>query len=114
MAAGLAGGLTTGDVAGAVTAAQAGKNAVENNTLSSEKFGQSDCLTMSPAVCGKAKELNQRILDKGLPSVGKMRDKLASCPDDACRKAAWMDYRSASDATISTLKEMALRLSDQP
>ena len=31
LAAGLAGGLTTGDVAGAVTAAQAGKNAVENN-----------------------------------------------------------------------------------
>ncbi|MEQ5126057.1 hemagglutinin repeat-containing protein [Providencia alcalifaciens] len=108
LAAGLAGGLSTGDAAGAVTAAQAGKNAVENNALSSDKFGQSDCLTMSPAACGKAKELNQRILDKGLPSVETMRDKLASCQDDACRKAAWVDYRAASDATISTLKEMAL------
>ncbi|WP_375084028.1 hypothetical protein ACE2AL_04090 [Providencia sp. SKLX074055] len=63
---------------------------------------------MSPAACGKAKELNQRILDKGLPSVETMRDKLTSCQDDACRKAAWADYRAASDATISTLKEMAL------
>nr|WP_231128965.1 VENN motif pre-toxin domain-containing protein [Proteus hauseri] len=35
LAAGLAGGLTTGDMAGAVTAAQVGKNAVENNSLSS-------------------------------------------------------------------------------
>ena len=33
LAAGLAGGLTTGDMAGAVTAAQAGKNAVENNAV---------------------------------------------------------------------------------
>lgn len=81
---------------------------VENNALSSDKLGKSDCLTMSPAACGKAKELNQRILDKGLPSVEMMRDKLASCQDDACRKAAWTDYRAASDATISTLKEMAL------
>ena len=63
---------------------------------------------MSPAACGKAKELNQRILDKGLPSVETMRDKLASCQDDACRKAAWVDYRVASEATINTLKEMAL------
>ena len=34
LAAGLAGGLATGDTGGAVTAAQAGKNAVENNALS--------------------------------------------------------------------------------
>ncbi|WP_435954717.1 VENN motif pre-toxin domain-containing protein [Dryocola sp. BD626] len=34
LAAGLAGGMATGDTAGAVTAAQAGKNAVENNALS--------------------------------------------------------------------------------
>ena len=108
LASGLAGGLTTGDVAGAITGSQAAKNAVENNALSSDKLGKSDCLTMSPAACGKAKELNQRILDKGLPSVETMRDKLASCQDDACRKAAWTDYRAASDATISTLKEMAL------
>ncbi|WP_162556790.1 VENN motif pre-toxin domain-containing protein, partial [Proteus sp. TJ1640] len=33
LASGLAGGLTTGDMAGAVTAAQAGKNAVENNAF---------------------------------------------------------------------------------
>ena len=33
LAAGLAGGLSTGDAAGAVTAAQAGKNAVENNLM---------------------------------------------------------------------------------
>ncbi len=34
LAAGLAGGLATGDTGGAVTAGQAGKNAVENNALS--------------------------------------------------------------------------------
>jgi filamentous hemagglutinin len=34
LAAGLAGGMATGDTAGALTAAQAGKNAVENNALS--------------------------------------------------------------------------------
>ncbi|WP_228407189.1 VENN motif pre-toxin domain-containing protein [Proteus faecis] len=33
LASGLAGGLTTGDMAGVVTAAQAGKNAVENNAV---------------------------------------------------------------------------------
>ncbi|WP_337237656.1 VENN motif pre-toxin domain-containing protein [Proteus faecis] len=33
LASGLAGGLTTGDMAGAVTAAQAGKNAFENNAV---------------------------------------------------------------------------------
>jgi len=34
LAVGLAGGITTGDTAGAITAAQTGKNAVENNALS--------------------------------------------------------------------------------
>ncbi|WP_193556642.1 VENN motif pre-toxin domain-containing protein [Erwinia persicina] len=37
LAAGLAGGLATGDTGGAVTAGQAGKNAVENNSLSGDK-----------------------------------------------------------------------------
>ncbi|TKJ77430.1 VENN motif pre-toxin domain-containing protein, partial [Erwinia persicina] len=37
LAAGLAGGLSTGDTGGAVTAGQAGKNAVENNYLSSKQ-----------------------------------------------------------------------------
>ncbi|AWK41014.1 hypothetical protein GPY51_24040 [Photorhabdus laumondii subsp. laumondii] len=58
--------------------------------------------------CGKAKELSQRILDKGLPSVEDMRGKLASCQDDSCRKGVWTAYRQASDATINTLKQMAL------
>ncbi|MNG65607.1 Filamentous hemagglutinin [compost metagenome] len=38
LAAGLAGGLATGDTGGAVTAGQAGKNAVENNYLSSKQI----------------------------------------------------------------------------
>ncbi|HHK8228241.1 TPA: VENN motif pre-toxin domain-containing protein, partial [Serratia marcescens] len=38
LAAGLAGGLATGDTAGAVTDGQAGKNAVENNYLSSKQI----------------------------------------------------------------------------
>ncbi|MEQ4925320.1 VENN motif pre-toxin domain-containing protein, partial [Proteus hauseri] len=37
LAAGLAGGISTGNIEGAVTAAQTGKNAVENNHLSPEK-----------------------------------------------------------------------------
>ena len=41
LAAGLAGGLTTGDVAGAVTAAQAGKNAVENNSMAGDEARKS-------------------------------------------------------------------------
>ncbi|WP_433915348.1 VENN motif pre-toxin domain-containing protein [Serratia symbiotica] len=40
LAAGLAGGLATGDTGGAVTAAQTGKNAVENNALSANDFGK--------------------------------------------------------------------------
>lgn len=38
LASGLVGGLTTGDVAGAITAAQAGKNAVENNYLHAKQI----------------------------------------------------------------------------
>lgn len=41
LAAGLAGGLATGDTGGAVTAGQAGKNAVENNSLSGDKARES-------------------------------------------------------------------------
>ncbi|WP_434525634.1 hypothetical protein [Photorhabdus asymbiotica] len=37
-----------------------------------------------------------------------MRDKLATCQDDSCRKGIWAEYRQASDATINTLKQMAL------
>ncbi|MGU9760052.1 hemagglutinin repeat-containing protein [Serratia marcescens] len=42
LAAGLAGGLATGDTAGAVTGGQAGKNAVDNNYLSSTEARQLD------------------------------------------------------------------------
>ncbi|QXF32711.1 hypothetical protein CE143_05630 [Photorhabdus luminescens] len=79
---------------------------IENNALASRNLG--DCRTLSPEACGKAKELSQRILDKGLPSVEDMRGKLASCQDDSCRKGVWTEYRQASDATINTLKQMAL------
>ncbi len=44
LASGLAGGLATGDTGGAVTAAQAGKNAVENNFLSSTSSEKRDAL----------------------------------------------------------------------
>ncbi|MCC8422425.1 hemagglutinin repeat-containing protein [Photorhabdus thracensis] len=106
LAAGLAGGIAGDSTASALTGAQAGKNAVENNALASRNLG--DCRTLSPEACGKAKELSQRILDKGLPSVEDMRGKLASCQDDSCRKGVWTEYRQASDATINTLKQMAL------
>ncbi|WP_391529420.1 hypothetical protein [Photorhabdus akhurstii] len=79
---------------------------IENNALASRNLG--DCRTLSPEACGKAKELSQRILDKGLPSVEDMRGKLASCQDDSCRKGVWTEYRQASDATINSLKQMAL------
>jgi filamentous hemagglutinin len=42
LAAGLAGGMATGDTAGAVTAAQAGKNAVENNLLGGNEWMQGE------------------------------------------------------------------------
>ena len=42
LAAGVAGGLATGDTAGAVTGGQAGKNAVYNNYLSSTEARQLD------------------------------------------------------------------------
>ncbi|WP_338860837.1 NucA/NucB deoxyribonuclease domain-containing protein [Xenorhabdus griffiniae] len=79
---------------------------IENNALASRNLD--DCRTLSPEACGKAKELSQRILDKGLPSVEDMRGKLASCQDDSCRKGVWTEYRQASDATINSLKQMAL------
>ncbi|WP_236650488.1 hemagglutinin repeat-containing protein [Photorhabdus laumondii] len=106
LAAGLAGGIAGDSTGSAITGAQAGKNAIENNALASRNLG--DCRTMSPEACGKAKELSQRILDKGLPSVEDMRGKLASCQDDSCRKGVWTEYRQASDATINSLKQMAL------
>ncbi|WP_274605287.1 VENN motif pre-toxin domain-containing protein [Erwinia persicina] len=46
LAAGLAGGLSTGDTGGAVTAGQAGKNAVENNALSDIAQAQSEGKTL--------------------------------------------------------------------
>jgi filamentous hemagglutinin len=46
LASGLAGGLATGDTGGAVTAAQAGKNAVENNALSDIAQAQSEGKTL--------------------------------------------------------------------
>ncbi|WP_289997890.1 hemagglutinin repeat-containing protein, partial [Photorhabdus laumondii] len=64
LAAGLAGGIAGDSTASALTGAQAGKNAIENNALASRNLG--DCRTLSPEACGKAKELSQRILDKGL------------------------------------------------
>ncbi|PQQ41105.1 hypothetical protein C6H65_11405 [Photorhabdus luminescens] len=63
---------------------------------------------MSPEECGKAKELSQRILNKGLPSVEDMRGKLASCQDDSCHKGVWTEYWQANDTTINSLKQMAL------
>ncbi|GAA2307186.1 hemagglutinin repeat-containing protein [Glycomyces scopariae] len=42
LAAGLAGGLATGDTAGGMTAAQTGKNAVENNLLGATSSGKLD------------------------------------------------------------------------
>lgn len=67
-----------------------------------------DCRTMSAAACGKAQELSQKILDKGLPSVEDIRDKLAACQDDTCKTAMWAEYRQASEATVENLKQMAL------
>jgi len=46
LAAGVAGGLATGDTGGAVTAGQAGKNAVENNALSDIAQAQSEGKTL--------------------------------------------------------------------
>ena len=106
LAAGPAGGIAGDSSAGVLTGAQAGKNAAENNALASRDLG--DCRTMSAEACGKAKELSQKILDKNLPSVEDMRDKLAACQDDSCKQTVWQEYRQASDKTIETLKQMAL------
>ena len=65
LSSGLAGGLVADSTASAVYAAQAGKVTAENNTLASRNLG--DCKTLSPEACGKAKELSQKILEKGLP-----------------------------------------------
>ncbi|MDY0972291.1 VENN motif pre-toxin domain-containing protein, partial [Siccibacter turicensis] len=106
LASGLAGGLAGDSTQSAAYAAQTGKTTVENNALASRNIG--DCRTMSPEACGKARELSQKILDKGLPSVEDMRDKLSACTDDGCKKSIWSEYRRASDATIDTLKQMGL------
>ena len=60
LAAGLAGGLATSDTGGAVTAAQAGKNAVENNYLSDAQKAQKDkeiaaCQTLACKAGAQAK-----------------------------------------------------------
>ncbi|WP_240043961.1 VENN motif pre-toxin domain-containing protein, partial [Erwinia persicina] len=68
LAAGLAGGLATGDTGGAVTAGQAGKNAVENNALSvkenqsriEETLKQAGNHAGEQAVTDKYKEISVR------------------------------------------------------
>ncbi|MBU3892795.1 VENN motif pre-toxin domain-containing protein [Serratia rubidaea] len=61
LAAGLAGGLATGDTAGGVTAAQTGKNAVENNALNAD---QSLAFDKELSECRKGGGNCQGVIDK--------------------------------------------------
>ncbi|QHA87158.1 hypothetical protein FO014_09490 [Serratia rhizosphaerae] len=61
LAAGLAGGLVTGDTAGGVTAAQTGKNAVENNALNAD---QSLAFDKELSECRKGGGNCQGVIDK--------------------------------------------------
>nr|WP_301292294.1 hemagglutinin repeat-containing protein [Erwinia aphidicola] len=54
LASGLAGGLATGDTGGAVTAAQAGKNAVENNALSGKDAQEKNSIELALSETGLA------------------------------------------------------------
>ncbi|MBD8109418.1 cytidine deaminase-like fold-containing protein, partial [Erwinia persicina] len=79
LAAGLAGGLATGDTGGAVTAGQAGKNAVENNYLSvSEKteleIAKQKLNSKDPAEREQAQQKVNELREKDIASDQKVID----------------------------------------
>uniref|UniRef100_UPI003075B372 VENN motif pre-toxin domain-containing protein n=1 Tax=Proteus faecis TaxID=2050967 RepID=UPI003075B372 len=95
LASGLAGGLTTSDMAGAVTAAQAGKNAVENNFLSvSEKteleIAKQKLNSNDPAEREQAQQTINELREKDIASDKKVID---ACGNGAAGSAACASAR---------------------
>nr|WP_306304621.1 VENN motif pre-toxin domain-containing protein [Erwinia persicina] len=84
LAAGLAGGLATGDTGGAVTAGQAGKNAVENNYLSdtditsfTEKYAKAKTNEERDQLVADLKKLDAEKQGKALATAIPIREQKA-------------------------------------
>jgi len=79
LASGLAGNLASGNSAGTTTAAQAGKNAAENNEMSDEERPLPYGVTPGDVVIAKAKEDAASGLAKKLKELGQAIDKATQC-----------------------------------
>ncbi|WP_083565982.1 hemagglutinin repeat-containing protein [Kosakonia radicincitans] len=79
LASGLAGNLASGNSAGTTTAAQAGKNAAENNELSDEERPVPYGVTPGDVAIAKAKEDAASGLTKKLNELGQAIDKATQC-----------------------------------
>ncbi|WP_336796301.1 DNA/RNA non-specific endonuclease [Erwinia aphidicola] len=84
LAAGLAGGLATGDTGGAVTAAQAGKNAVENNALHADQI---DAFAAKAKGCEVRGDCQQVVKEMEDLSLKQQKEMIAVCASDpkACK-----------------------------
>ncbi|GAB2948280.1 VENN motif pre-toxin domain-containing protein [Hafnia psychrotolerans] len=103
LASGLAGGLATGDAGGAVTAAQTGKNAVENNFLSVtqlDNFAQK-ARTCEGAAC---QQVIQDMVDTNLKQQKEMLEFCSSQPDQCGNKYGYLvDQWDVFDQAIKQL-----------
>jgi len=103
LAASLAGGITTGDTAGAITAAQTGKNAVENNYLSVtqlDNFAQK-ARTCEGAAC---QQVIKEMVDTNLKQQKEMLDFCSSQPSQCADKYGYLvDQWDVFDQTIKRL-----------
>ncbi|ARD63578.1 ShlA/HecA/FhaA protein [Kosakonia radicincitans DSM 16656] len=79
LASGLAGNLASGNSAGTTTAAQAGKNAAENNEMSDEERPVPYGVTPGDVAIAKAKEDAASGLTKKLNELGQAIDKATQC-----------------------------------
>ncbi|WP_459514583.1 VENN motif pre-toxin domain-containing protein, partial [Erwinia amylovora] len=80
LAAGLAGGLTGGSAADTVTGAQAGKNAVENNYLSSKQIDDFAAKAKGCDARGDCKQIVKEMEDL---SLAQRNDLIVTCASDA-------------------------------
>jgi filamentous hemagglutinin len=104
LATGLAGGLATGDTGGAVTAAQAGKNAVENNSLALVARG---CAVAAPCRTKVAEQLLEIGVKAGITgAVAKtLADKLTADELDHLVTLEMMGNDEITSKYLSSLQD---------
>ena len=111
LAAGLAGGLSTGDTGGAVTAGQAGKNAVENNYLSEKESRQLDKeLSACKSTGGDCKS----VVEKYIEISNKNSKELAeACTGGGVVCVSWEEMVQAETNVALDADKHQIRLSEK-